>query len=251
MQLLKGKKALITGGTSGIGKAIAIYFAIHGADVAIIGTSKEKAESAIKEIKEARFSPSQEVLFLQANVADYQIIEKSLNELLAKWETVDVLVNNAGITRDALLMKMSPKDWQDVIDVNLSSAFNTCKALLRPMMKARKGKIINISSVIGLTGNAGQVNYAASKSGIIGFTKSLAKEVAKRGINVNCIAPGYIKTPMTEELSDKVKEQVILNIPMGRIGMPADIAEAAVFLASNMSDYITGQIITVDGGMVM
>ncbi len=251
MQLLKGKKTIITGGTSGIGKAIAIYFASHGADVAVIGTNKDKGFEAVKEIEASKFSPSQKVLFLQANVANYDEMEKALSELLQEFKEIDVLVNNAGITRDSLLLKMKKEDWDHVLNVNLTSIFNTCRLLMRPMIKAKKGKILNISSVIGLSGNAGQVNYAASKSGVIGFTKSLAKEVAKKGICVNCIAPGYIMTPMTDKLSEKVKEDIMQKIPMGRIGIPSDIAKVAVFLASNMSDYITGQVLTVDGGMVM
>ena len=164
---------------------------------------------------------------------------------------IDILVNNAGITRDNLLMKMTEEDWDRVIAVNLKSVYNTCQALVRSMLKARNGKIINITSVVGLNGNAGQANYAASKAGMIGFTQSLAKEVASRGICVNCIAPGFIKTPMTGVLTETQKEAIIKQVPMGRLGNPEEIAHAAVFLASSLSDYVTGQVLTVDGGMVM
>jgi 3-oxoacyl-[acyl-carrier protein] reductase len=178
-------------------------------------------------------------------------VSETVEKLIQDWGKIDILVNNAGITRDNLLMKMSEEDWDLVMDVNLKSVYNTCKALCRPMMKARNGAIINISSVIGLTGNAGQINYAASKAGMIGFTKSLAKELASRGVRANCIAPGYIETQMTDGLPAPVKEAIITKIPMSRIGQPRDIAHAALFLASDLSSYMTGQILTVDGGMVM
>ena len=178
-------------------------------------------------------------------------VDECIGKILKDFGKVDILVNNAGITRDGLLMKMSEEDWDLVLQVNLKSIYNTCKALSRPMMKARSGAIVNISSVIGLIGNAGQANYAASKSGMIGFTKSIAKELASRGIRANCIAPGYIDTQMTEGLPAPVKEAIIAKIPMGRIGHPNDIAAAALFLASDLASYITGQVLTVDGGMVI
>ena len=201
--------------------------------------------------EQLKVSPEQQFYFNNVNVADKKKVEEAIQNLLSQWTQVDVLVNNAGITRDGLLMKMSEEDWDEVLDVNLKSVYNTCQTLVRSMIKARGGKIINVSSVVGLTGNAGQVNYAASKSGMIGFTKALAQEVATRNICVNCIAPGLISTRMTDVLTDKQKEEMLKQIPMGRTGSPQDIAHAAVFLASPWSDYVTGQVITVDGGMAM
>jgi len=249
--LLKGKSALITGGTAGIGKAIACLYAKHGADVAILGTNRERAEAAVKEIEAAKADSSQKVVYFLIDVSKTKEVDQVVSELLAAWSKIDILVNNAGITKDNLLMKMSEEDWDQVLAVNLKSVYNTCRALSRPMMKARSGAIINISSVIGLTGNAGQVNYAASKSGMIGFTKSLAKELASRNVRANCVAPGYIETQMTEVLPPAVKEAVLAKIPLGHIGKPNDIANAALFLASELSGYITGQVLTVDGGMVI
>lgn len=251
MQLLKGKKALITGGTSGIGKEIALTFAKQGANVAIFGTNAERAAQVIEELKQKQIYPEQQFHAELVNISDKGAAEKAIQSLLGLFGQIDILVNNAGVTRDGLLMKMSEQDWDEVIDINLKSVYNTCQALIRPMMKARSGKIINISSVVGLTGNAGQVNYAASKSGIIGFTKALAQEVATRGINVNCIAPGFIHTPMTASLTDVQKTAILNKIPMGRMGNPEEVANTALFLASDLSNYITGQILTVDGGMVM
>jgi 3-oxoacyl-[acyl-carrier protein] reductase len=251
MQLLKAKKALITGGTAGIGKEIAIAFVKQGADVAIFGTNAERAAQVIQELEQARISPEQQCASFIVNVSEKFIVENTIQQLLIQWGQVDVLVNNAGITRDGLLMRMTEEDWDQVIDVNLKSVYNTCQALVRPMIKAKGGKIINISSVVGLTGNAGQANYAASKSGMIGFTKALALELATRNICVNCIAPGFIQTRMTADLTDGQKEGILKKIPMGRMGNPQDIAHAAIYLASNLSDYVTGQVLTVDGGMVM
>jgi 3-oxoacyl-[acyl-carrier protein] reductase len=251
MQLLKGKKALITGGTAGIGKEIAVVFAKQGADVAIFGTNPERAAQVVLELEQARISPEQHFDSFIVNVSEKASVETAIKQLLVKWGQVDVLVNNAGITRDGLLMRMTEEDWDQVIDVNLKSVYNTCQCLVRPMIKAKGGKIINISSVVGLTGNAGQANYAASKSGMIGFTKALALELATRNICVNCIAPGFIQTRMTDVLTEGQKEGLLKKIPMGRMGSPQDIANAAVYLASNLSDYVTGQVLTVDGGMVM
>jgi len=251
MMSLKGKSALITGGTAGIGKAIARLYAENGADVAIFGTNPERAEQAFQEMEAARKYPEQKIRFFLVDVSKSKDVEEVIDQLLKDWGKIDILVNNAGITRDGFLMKMSEADWDAVLDINLKSVYNTCKALSRPMMKARCGTIINISSVIGLTGNAGQVNYAASKSGMIGFTKSLAQELAGRGVRANCIAPGYIETQMTESLSAPIKEAILAKIPLNRIGQPNDVAHAALFLASDLSAYITGQVLTVDGGMVM
>lgn len=251
MQLLKGKTALITGGTAGIGKAIAVLFAQHGADVAIFGTNAERAATALQEIDLAKRSPEQKSASFLVNVADTAAVQQSVDALLAQLGKIDVLVNNAGITRDNLLMRMTEEDWDLVLDTNLKSVYNLCKACTRPMMKARSGVIINISSVVGLTGNAGQINYAASKAGMIGLTKSLAKELVSRNIRANCIAPGYIDTQMTGGLSDAVKEAVLAKIPMGRVGQPIEIAQAALFLASDLASYVTGQVLAVDGGMVI
>ena len=251
MQLLKGKTALITGGTAGIGKAIARRFVEQGASVAIFGTNKERSEQVALELRAIASDPEQKILTFLVDVSKTSEVSHSIEALLKEWGKIDVLVNNAGITRDNLLMKMSEEDWDRVLEVNLKSAYNTCRALCRSMMKARSGSIINISSVIGITGNAGQVNYAASKAGMIGFAKALAKELASRGIRVNCIAPGYIETQMTEGLSEEVKKQILSKIPLNQMGQPGDIADAALFLASDLSSYITGQVLAVDGGMVI
>lgn len=251
MQLLKGKKALVTGGTAGIGKAIACLYAEQGADVAIFGTNPERAESAVKEIEAARACPEQKILYFLLDVSQFAQVGEAIEKVYQAFGKIDILVNNAGITRDNLLLRMSEEDWDQVLSVNLKSAFNTCKAVARPMMKARSGSIINITSIVGLTGNAGQINYAASKSGMIGFTKSLAKELASRNVRANCVAPGYIETQMTEVLPQQVKEEILKKVPLGRIGQPRDIAHAALYLAADLSNYVTGQVIAVDGGMVM
>jgi 3-oxoacyl-[acyl-carrier protein] reductase len=251
MQLLKDKKAIITGGTAGIGKEIALAFVKQGASVGIFGTSAERAALVLAELEASRIFPEQKFFAEIVNVADKKNVDDILGKVLLSWGGIDILVNNAGITRDGLLMKMSEEDWDAVIDTNLKSVYNLCQALIRPMIKARNGKIINISSVVGLTGNGGQANYAASKSGVIGFTKALAQEVATRNVCVNCIAPGFIQTRMTDVLTDTQKEAILKKIPMGRLGSVKDIADAAVFLASCLSDYMTGQVLTVDGGMVM
>jgi 3-oxoacyl-[acyl-carrier protein] reductase len=249
--LLTQKYAVITGGTGGIGKAIAALYVAQGASVAILGTNKDKAEQAVKELQEKITQPSQRVVSHLVDVSKYAPVEEVLNQITADFGRIDILVNNAGITRDQLLLRMSEEDWDKVIAINLKSIYNTCHALVRPMMKARTGSIINVSSVIGLTGNAGQANYAASKAGMIGFTKSLAKELASRGIRANCIAPGYIETAMTDQLPSPIKEQVLAKIPLGRIGQPSDIANAALYLGSDLSSYVTGQVLIVDGGMII
>ena len=249
--LLNAKKALITGGTAGIGKQIALEFAKQGADVIIFGTHAQRAAQVIEELKEVQNRPDQFFEALIVNVSEKKCVEEAVQSLLTKYGQIDILVNNAGITRDGLLMKMSEEDWDAVLDVNLKSVYNMCQVLVRSMLKARTGKIINISSVVGLTGNAGQSNYAASKSGMIGFTKALAQELASRNICVNCIAPGFISTRMTETLTEAQKKGILDKIPMGRMGTTNDVAHTAVFLASSLSNYITGQVITVDGGMVM
>ena len=251
MEMLKGKKALVTGGTAGIGKEIAAAFAREGAHVVIFGTNAERAESSLHYLETCRVNAEQTFLFRLVDVASKQSIEETMQALFQECGFFDILVNNAGITRDQLLMKMSEVDWDLVLDTNLKSVYNTCSCVVRSMLKAKAGKIINISSVVGLTGNAGQTNYAAAKAGMIGFTKALAQELASRGICVNCIAPGFIQTRMTDELSEEQKAAILQKVPMKRLGRPEDIALAALFLASSMSDYVTGQVLTVDGGMVM
>ena len=249
MQLLKGKKAIVTGGTAGIGRGIALEFVRQGACVAIVGTNAERALAVVSEIQ--KIAPDRETIVEILDVSDKEAVDKAVESILAKWGEIDILVNNAGITRDKLLMRMSEEDWDQVLAINLKSVYNFCQALVRPMLRAKKGKIINISSVAGLVGNGGQTNYSASKAGMIGFTKSLALEVAKKGICVNCIAPGFIDTKMTEVLTDEQKEAIFTKIPMARFGGVQDIANGAVFLGSDLSDYVTGQVLTIDGGMVM
>lgn len=245
---MEGKKVIVTGATAGIGKAIALKFAEAGADVAIFGTNLERGQQVVNEIQE---NTKQKALFVAVDVSSTQSVQEAVDQVLATFGTVDVLVNNAGIVKDGLLMRMSEDDWDRVIDVNLKSVYNASKAVLKTMMKARSGRIINVSSVIGLTGNAGQVNYAASKSGIIGVTKSLAKELASRNIYVNCIAPGFIETGMTDSLKEGFKDEVLKGIPMKRMGKPEEIAHVALFLAGDGANYITGQVLAVDGGMTM
>lgn len=247
--LLAEQVAVVTGGNAGIGKAIALKFAQEGAKVAILGTNAATGAAAIEEIKQA--FPDAEIRFYQADVSKTPVVDMVFKQILTDFGKIDILVNNAGVTADQLLMKMSEDEWDRVIDVNLKSCYNTCRAVIRAMMKARKGKVINISSVVGLNGNPGQVNYAASKAGIIGLTKALAKEAAPRNILVNCIAPGFIETKMTDALTDAQKESILKQVPLARLGDPKEIANIAWFLASPLSDYITGQVITVDGGMVM
>lgn len=248
-KILQGKVALVTGGTAGIGKAIAKKYLEHGAKVIIFGTQEEKGKQAALDLHHQTGLPHIE--FFRVNVADFQAVREVIEQVLGKYGNVDILVNNAGITRDQLMMRMKEQDWDDVMSVNAKSCFNVTQALLRTMIKARSGKIINISSVVGIIGNPGQANYAASKAAMIGFTRSIAKEIASRNICVNCIAPGFIQTDMTDVLSDAQKEEIMRLTPMGRIGKPEDIANVALFLASPSSDFITGQVITVDGGMVM
>ncbi|MDM1545439.1 3-oxoacyl-ACP reductase FabG [Ignatzschineria indica] len=241
---LDGKIALVTGATRGIGKAIAESLAREGAYVFGTATSEKGAETI-----SAYLGESGEGLVL--NVTDQESIESVLKAITEKKGSPAILVNNAGITRDQLLMRMKDDEWNDVILTNLTSVYALSKALLRPMMKARYGRIINISSVVGITGNAGQTNYAAAKAGVIGFTKSMAKEVGSRGITVNCVAPGFIDTDMTKDLPESVKESLLANIPAGRLGEPEEIAATVTFLASDLAAYITGETINVNGGMLM
>ena len=246
--MLKGKVAIITGASKGIGKAIAINFAKHGASVVLNYRSDDDgARSVVKEIEENGGN----VVLHKGDISNFSVADDLAKLCIEKLSRVDILVNNAGMTKDTLLLRMKEQDFDDVINVNLKGTFNCIKHVTPIMIKQRYGKVLNISSVIGLIGNIGQVNYAASKAGIIGMTKSLAKELGSRGINVNSIAPGFIDTDMTEVLTDKVKETILTHIPLNRIGKVEDVANLAVFLASDLSSYITGQLITVDGGMVM
>ncbi len=248
-ETLAGQSAIVTGGTSGIGKAIAKKLALHGAKVAIFGTNTEKGEAAVKEIRMC--TGKENCIFLQVDVASTQEVELAIQKAVAALGDISILVNSAGITRDGLLMKMAEEDWNRVLEVNLKSCYNTTKPLLRSMIKARRGLILNITSVVGLMGNPGQVNYAASKAAIIGFTKALAKELASKNVLVNCIAPGFIETPMTEQLSTSQREAVLEKIPLKQFGTPEDVANVAYFLCSGLANYITGQVITVDGGLYM
>ncbi|MFZ5352603.1 MAG: 3-oxoacyl-[acyl-carrier-protein] reductase [Bacillota bacterium] len=245
---LKGLNAIVTGGSRGIGRAIATALAKEGANVAVNYTSNSKAaEEVAAEIEKLGCS----AMAVKADVSNSEEVDALVNEVHSKFGSIDILVNNAGITRDNLIIRMTEKDFMDVIDTNLKGAFNCTKSVARIMMKQRSGKIINVSSVVGIIGNAGQSNYAAAKAGLIGFTKSMAKELAKRGINVNAVAPGYIDTDMTAVIPEKAKEEFLKGIPLGRIGQPEDIANTVVFLSSKNSDYITGQVINIDGGMVI
>lgn len=244
---LKDKVALITGGARGIGRAIALLFAQQGADIALGDVNIEEAEKTCLEIQ----ALGRRALPLEMDVTDYLKVEEALNKILDKFAKVDILVNNAGITKDNLILRMSQAEWDAVLNVNLKGAFNCIKAVSRPMVKQRSGKIISIASIIGLIGNPGQSNYSASKAGIIALTKTVAKELAPRNINANAVAPGFIQTEMTAKLSAEVKEKMRAAIPLGKLGTAEDVAQVCLFLASDDSSYITGQTIVVDGGMVM
>lgn len=245
---LEGKSALVTGGSRGIGKTIAITLAQQGANVAL---TYARSADAAKQVQDEIEATGVKCMIFQADAVDYTQAEHVIGEVTKAWGKLDILVNNAGITRDTLIMRMSEEQWDDVINTNLKSVFNYSKAAIRPLMRQRSGSIITISSVVGLSGNAGQTNYAASKAGVIGFSKSLAKEIASRGIRVNVIAPGYIKTEMTDKLSDDVLGAISKSIPMGYAGDVKDIAAGVVFLASDASAYITGETLRIDGGMAM
>ena len=247
MSLLADKIAVVTGAGRGIGRAVALAYAKMGADVVCVSRTEENSAKVAAEVE----AIGRRAWAVAVDVSDTTAVNAAAKGILESTGRVDILVNNAGVTRDNLLMRMSEEEWDTVIDTNLKGAFNFTKALTRPFIKQRSGRIINIASVIGLIGNAGQSNYAASKAALIGFTKSIAKELATRGITVNAIAPGFIETDMTAALSEKMREGILGNVPLERFGSPDDIAHAAVFLAMEPSGYITGQVLTVDGGMVM
>jgi 3-oxoacyl-[acyl-carrier protein] reductase len=244
---LAGKVALVTGAAQGIGKAVSLLLARNGADIIVSDVNLEKSEETAKEVQ----TLGRKALAIKADVARIEDVEKMVEGIVAQFGHVDILVNNAGIARDKLILRMTEEDWDAVLNINLKGTFNCTKAVVRHMSKQRSGKIVNIASVVGEMGNAGQGNYAASKAGVIGFTKTIAREFAQRGINVNAIAPGYIETPMTDALPDKAKEELKRLIPMDRLGKPEDVAEAVLFLVSESANYITGQVLNVNGGIYM
>lgn len=244
---LKGKVAFVTGGAQGIGRAIAVALAKEGANVVISDINKDLADQTAKEIS----SLGVKTLATKSNVANFEEVQMSIDEAVSAMGTIDILVNNAGITRDGLLVRMKDDDWDLVLDVNLKGTFNCIKAVSPLMMKKRCGKIVNIASIVGEMGNAGQANYSASKGGVIALTKTVARELASRNVMVNAIAPGFIDTEMTKNLSEEVRKKLSEQIPLGRLGSPEDVAAATVYLCSADSDYLTGQVINVNGGMYM
>lgn len=244
---LKDRVSIVTGGGQGIGKAISLGLARNGAKVVIVDISQENADSMAKEIEKLGGS----ALSYKMDVSNHQEVCDTVNKILDKYGKIDILVNNAGITRDSLLLKMKEEDWDKVLNINLKGVFNCTKAVLRQMLKERWGRIVNIASIVGLIGNAGQANYSASKAGIIGFTKTIAREVASRNITVNAVAPGFIATEMTKVLPDDVQENLMRQIPLGRLGRVEDVAEIILFLVSEKAGYITGEVVRVDGGMAM
>ncbi|MFM8540571.1 MAG: 3-oxoacyl-[acyl-carrier-protein] reductase [Nitrospira sp.] len=244
---LAGKTAIVTGGAQGIGRAIAEALAKAGADVAVADLDPGRSQEAVVAIEKM----GRKALNLKVNVADANDTKVMIEQVMKAWGKVDILVNNAGITRDGLLLRMKEEDWNLVLQVNLNGTFNCTKAALQPMTKARYGRIVNIASIVGAMGNAGQANYAASKAAVMGFTKTVAREYASRGVTVNAVAPGFIDTAMTQGLSADVKEMLSNQIPLGRLGQPSDIAEAVKFLVSDEAGYITGHVLHVNGGMLM
>lgn len=246
MKLLEGKVALITGGSRGIGEAIALKFAAEGANIAFTFVSSEERA---KSLEEKLTAMGVQAKGYKSDAGDYAAAETLVNDIMTQFGTIDICVNNAGISKDNLLMRMTPEQWDDVLQANLKSIYNLSKQVIKPMMKSRKGSIINMSSIVGMKGNAGQSSYAASKAGIIGFTKSIAQELGSRNIRVNAIAPGFIETDMTHYLKDGGAEKWFEKIPMARFGKPEEVADVALFLASDMSSYVSGQVISVCGAM--
>jgi 3-oxoacyl-[acyl-carrier protein] reductase len=244
---LKGKVALVTGGAQGIGKAVALMLARHGADVVVADVNLEKAAETAKEVE----ATGRGAMAVNVDVTRLSDVENMVESAIGRFGRIDILINNAGIARDKLILRMTEEDWDAVLDVNLKGTFNCTKAVIKHMSKQRSGKIVNIASVVGEMGNAGQANYSASKAGVIGLTKTIAREFSQRGINVNAIAPGYIQTPMTDVLPDKAKEELKRMIPMERLGQPEDVAYAVLFLVSEGSSYVTGQVLNVNGGIYM
>ena len=244
---LNGKVALVTGGAQGIGKAVALMLAHHGADVIVADVNLEKAQETAKEVE----ATGRGAMAVKVDITRLNDVEQMVESAIARFGKVDILINNAGIARDKLILRMTEEDWDAVLDVNLKGTFHCTKTVIKHMSKQRSGKIVNIASVVGEMGNAGQANYSASKAGVIGLTKTVAREFAQRGINVNAIAPGYIQTPMTDVLPDKAKEELKRLIPMERLGQPEDVAHAVLFLVSEASSYITGQVLNVNGGIYM
>ncbi len=244
---LTGKVALVTGAAQGIGRAIALLLAQKGADIVVSDINLEKAQETAKEIE----TIGRRAMAIKVDVANSDNVERMIQAILERFSQIDILVNNAGIARDKLVLRMTEEDWDAVLNINLKGTFHCTKAVVKHMSKQRSGKIVNIASVVGEMGNAGQANYSASKAGVIGFTKTIAREFARRGINANAIAPGYIQTPMTDVLPEKVKEDLRRMIPLERLGQPEDVAEAVFFLVSEASSYITGQVLNVNGGIYM
>ena len=244
---LKTKVALITGAAQGIGKAVTLVLARHGADVIVADVNIEKAQETAREVE----ALGRAAMAVRVDVTRLEDVEKMVEAAVQRFGKIDILINNAGIARDKLILRMTEEDWDTVLNVNLKGTFNCTKAVIKHMSKQRSGKIVNIASVVGMMGNPGQANYSASKAGVIGLTKTIAREFAARGINVNAIAPGYIQTPMTEVLPEKAKEELKRLIPMERLGQPEDVAHAVLFLVSEASSYITGNILNVNGGIYM
>ncbi len=243
---LKGKVTIVTGGGQGIGRAIALTLARHGAAVAVVDVNLEQAEQAAQVIR----GLAVESLALKVDVADHAAAQSAVKTVIEKLGRVDLLVNNAGITRDNLLLRMKPEDFDLVLSINLKGTYNFTSAVLPGMLKQRSGRIVNVASVMGLVGNAGQANYSASKAGVIGLTRSTAKEVASRGITVNAVAPGFIETAMTQKLPEAARAEILKRVPLGNVGQPEDVANGVLFLASDLARYITGHVLVIDGGMI-
>ena len=244
---MEGRIALVTGASRGIGAAIAIRLARAGAKV---GVNYNTSEEAAKSVVQAITAMGGEAVLVEADISQAALAEAAVNRVFEQWQGIDILVNNAGINRDRLLLRMTPEDWDQVMDVDLRGAFLCTKYAMPHLIRQRRGRIVNISSVVGVSGNAGQANYAAAKAGLIGFTKAMAREVASRNVTVNALAPGFVTTAMVESLSDETQQQILDRIPMGRFGTPEDVAEAVAFLCGEGASYITGQVLTIDGGLI-